>query len=216
MPEQKTTVQQRFEQLPDAEAPFGLDTRIKAHAHAQLEQQQSMHRKRKHWGTGLATAACAVLAVFLGKQLLQLPSHQLGEHKIQQQSDEIFEESSLADTAIVPLSPTAATAKKSSSLPRSMSSGNTVQNTSSRADDSDAVRLERFSNAPEAAMESLVEPVQMKSREAHGADQLLSLEAMLEELELLQQQGDQEEISSWLERIKKHYPEYSPPKQLLN
>ena len=68
-------LQQRFDELPDAEPAFGLDTRIKALARAQQEQQRNMHSTRKRWSAGLATVACAGLVFVIAKPLMQAPSH---------------------------------------------------------------------------------------------------------------------------------------------
>lgn len=211
MPEQDPTLQQQFEQLPDAAPPLGLHTRIKAQARAHVERQQSARAKHRRWTAGLATASCAVLALVLGKQLLQLPPPYLEEQLIQAQpthSDPV--ELMPMSSSEAGSSPAAPQLESNRTLKKSLDNkaGAAMVQESRKARAQAPAAQPPSSVAADAVLELASEPVQMLATEELEDEKTPNLEEMLVRLQTLLEQSEKEKALLLAREIEKFFPDH--------
>lgn len=215
MPDNQDKLQQRFEQLPDAEPPFGLDTRIQAQARAQLDEQRSSRSQSKRWRAGLATVACAGLAFVIAKPLLQTPSSQRIEldsaiHTESFASD-TMELSESISPAIAPMpasAPQPATQKSSSARRISNGGGARPERLAEPAPQAEPQLMKRSIAAPAASLETIEESANMVQAMELAKEQVPELQALLMLLEKHRVDQEQEKADDIEALIKEHYPEH--------
>lgn len=211
MPSSEDKLQQRFEQLPEAEPEFGLDTRIKAQARAHLEQQRAQRAKRRRWSAGLASAACAAVVFVIAKPLLQSPQldNSLYDSEIQMApapaqdiASELNAESPAAHRAPAKASAGGGAAPammKNSEAKRSLQRSFAAPSLSAEGSADQAVQATRL----EALEETL-------DANQEGRP---SLQYLLQELKTQQDKNNQKQIEIIQDLIKQYYPEHRPEAQ---
>lgn len=215
MPDNQDKLQQRFEQLPDAEPPFDLDTRIKAQARAQLDGQRNNQSKSKRWRTGLATVACAGLAFIIAKPLLETPSSQRIEldsaaHTESFASDTMeMRENTPPAIAPMPASAPLPAAQKSSS-PQRISNGGGARPERLAEPTPQAVPqlMQRSIAASSAIMETAKEPADVVQSMELANEKEPELQALLMLLDKHRINQEQEKVDGIEALIKKHYPKH--------
>lgn len=209
MPDNRDKLQQRFEQLPDAEPPFALDTRIQAQARAQLDEQRSSRSQSKRWRAGLATVACAGLAFVIAKPLLQTPSSQRIELDSAIQTESFASDTMELEESIQPASAPQPEAQKSGSAQRiSNGGGARPERLAEQVPQAEAQIMKRSKAASAASMERTEESadvVQAIELAKQRVPELQALLALLEKHRINQEQEKADDIKALIEE---HYPEH--------
>ncbi|MGB0865941.1 MAG: hypothetical protein ACPGSC_05495 [Granulosicoccaceae bacterium] len=208
MPEQKQKLQQRFDQLPDPKPPLGMDTRIKAQARAAVEKSQTPAAKHTPWTGGLATAACAVLALFLTNSMLDSPLKQSSETELNQLADEINEE--VVGEHKPQLMRREATPMPSSAAEQYIDNGGGAS-PKLKANSSGKVAVEELLQA-EPTLAAPINPqptpsANVKAAEVVDADTQSSFEELLQQWRQHIASNEIEKAQLLEQLIKRHYPE---------
>lgn len=209
MPDNQDKLQQRFEQLPDAEPPFGLDTRIKAQARAQLDEQRNSRSQSKRWRTGLATVACAGLAFVIAKPLLETPSSQRIELDSAINTESFASDTMELEESIQPASAPQPTAQKSSSAQRiSNGVGARPERLAEQTPQAELQLMKRSKAASAASMERAKESADVVQAMELAEEQVPELQTLLILLEKHRIDQYQEKVDDIIALIKEHYPEH--------
>lgn len=209
MPDNQDKLQQRFEQLPDAEQPFGMDTRIKARARAQLDEQRNSRSQSKRWRTGLATVACAGLALVIAKPLLETPSSQRIELDSAINTESFASDTMELEESIQPASAPQPTAQKSSSAQRiSNGVGARPERLAEQTPQAELQLMKRSKAASAASMERAKESADVVQAMELAEEQVPELQTLLILLEKHRIDQYQEKVDDIIALIKEHYPEH--------
>ena len=207
MPDNQDKLQQRFEQLPEAEPPFGLDTRIKAHARAQLDERRSRNNQGKRWRTGLATIACAGLAFVIAKPLLETPSSQRIERDSAAHAESFASDTMELKESLQPASAPMPAVQKIRSPQRISNGGGARPEQSAEPKSQAEPQLMKRSIASSAAevesaevLEDALQSIQL------AKDPLPELKILLMQLEKHRVNQEQQKADDIEALIKKHYP----------
>ncbi len=201
-------LQNEFKNLPDAQPPFGHDTRIKALAREHLQSQRDDRARTKRWAGGLATLASAALVFLIAAPLLQKP---ITLESVEELSDAIASEQMIIEDAASAVEP----AIRHEITPQKSSAGG----------GSEAIELDRAESAqivlPRAKI--LAEPLandeadnlvgratksfsgaQLKSEDVESP----TLESLLAKLEQAEKKSNLEKAKQIRDEITRLFPDY--------
>ena len=209
MSDNQDKLQQRFEQLPDAEPPLGLDTRIKAQARAHSEERHSKKSNRKRWKTGLATVACAGLAFVIARPLLETPSSQRIELESAIQAEPHAADFTDLNEGIQPASvPLPATQKSSAAQRISNGGGARLERLAEPIHKAGPQLMKRPIAAPAAAIEATKESESTLQSMQIADESVPELQYLLKQLVKYRVSQEQEKVDDVEALIEEHYPEH--------